>query len=102
MCGRIKTGVELIKSDGTNIGSINEIQNRGESIATADEGMQVAISMKKPTFGRQIKENEILYVDVDIEEMNKLRGLLSPDEEKLLTEVYEIKTDRRRRDAGRD
>ncbi len=102
LCGRIKTGVELIKSDGTNIGSINEIQNRGESIATADEGMQVAISMKKPTFGRQIKENEILYVDVDIEEMNKLRGLLSPDEEKLLTEVYEIKTNRRRRDAGRD
>ena len=102
LCGRIKTGVELIKSDGTNIGSINEIQNRGESIATADEGMQVAISMKKPTFGRQIKENEILYVDVDIEEMNKLRGLLSPDEEKLLTEVYEIKANRRRRDAGRD
>ena len=102
LCGRIKTGVELIKSDGTNIGSINEIQNRGESIATADEGMQVAISMKKPTFGRQIKENEILYVDVDIEEMNKLRGLLSPDEEKLLTEVYEIKTNRRRRDAGCD
>ncbi len=96
LCGRIKTGVELIKSDGTNIGSINEIQNRGESIATADEGMQVAISMKKPTFGRQIKENEILYVDVDIGEVNKLRGLLSPDEEKLLTEVYEIKTNRRR------
>ena len=96
LCGRIKTGVELIKSDGTNIGSINEIQNRGESIATADEGMQVAISMKKPTFGRQIKENDILYVDVDIGEANKLRGLLSPDEEQLLTEVYEIKTKRRR------
>ena len=100
LCGRIKTGVELIKSDGTNIGSINEIQNRGESIATADEGMQVAISMKKPIFGRHIKENDILYVDVDVgvaEGAEKeLRGLLSPCEEELLREVYEIKLRRRR------
>ena len=100
LCGRIKTGVELIKPDGTNIGSINEIQNRGESIATADEGMQVAISMKKPIFGRHIKENDILYVDVDVgvaEGAEKeLRGLLSPCEEELLREVYEIKLRRRR------
>jgi len=98
LCGRIKTGVELIKSDGTNIGSINEIQNRGESIATADEGMQVAISMKKPTFGRHIKENDVLYVDVGVAEgaEEELRGLLSPCEEELLKELYEIKTRRRR------
>ena len=98
MCGRIKTGVELIKSDGTNIGSINEIQNRGESIATADEGMQVAISMKKPTFGRHIKENDVLYVDVGVAEgaEEELRGLLSPCEEELLRELYEIKSRRRR------
>ncbi len=97
LCGRIKTGVELMKSDGHNIGSINEIQNRGESIASADAGMQVAISMKKPTFGRQIKENEILYVDIKEEEEDSLKGLLSPEEEELLHEVREIKRRRRLR-----
>ncbi|MCW7071660.1 MAG: translation initiation factor IF-2 [Methanophagales archaeon] len=91
--GKIRTGVKLIKSDGTGVGAINEIQDRGESIKTAGQGMQVAISMKKPTVGRQIHENEVLFVDVseaDVEEM-KARGLLSAEEEAILERVLEIK-----------
>ncbi|HDN68133.1 MAG TPA: translation initiation factor IF-2 [Methanomicrobia archaeon] len=91
--GKIRTGVKLIKSDGTGVGAINEIQDRGESIKTAGQGMQVAISMKKPTVGRQIHENEVLFVDVseaEVEEM-KARGLLSAEEEAILERVLEIK-----------
>ena len=91
--GKIRTGVKLIKSDGTGVGAINEIQDRGESIKTAGQGMQVAISMKKPTVGRQIHENEVLFVDVseaEVEEM-KARGLLSAEEEAILERVLEMK-----------
>ncbi len=94
--GKIKTGVELIKADGTAIGAINEIQDKGESIKKAEQGMQVAISMKKPTVGRQINENDVLYVDIREEEMKKMKtlsegSLLSVEEENILEELLEIK-----------
>ena len=90
--GKIQTGVELIKADGTNIGTINEIQDKAESIKSAGLGMQVAISMKKPTVGRQINENEVLYVDISKEEAKALSGLLSADEEDVLAELMKLKS----------
>ena len=90
--GKIQTGVELIKTDGTNIGTINEIQDKAESIKSAGLGMQVAISMKKPTVGRQINENELLYVDISKEEAKALSGLLSADEEDVLEELMKLKS----------
>ena len=92
--GKIKTGVKLIKADGARIGAINEIQDKGESIKKAVEGMQVAISMKKPTVGRQINEKDVLYVDITEEEMKEMKmlsGLLSADEEELLEELMRIR-----------
>lgn len=89
--GKIKTGVKLIRADGVGIGVINEIQDKGESIKSAEQGMQVAISMKKPTVGRQIKENDVLYVDISDEEIKMLKGLLSVDEEEVLEELLEIR-----------
>ncbi len=90
--GKIQTGVDLIKADGTNIGTINEIQDKAESIKSAGLGMQVAISMKKPTVGRQINENDLLYVDISKEEAKSLTGLLSADEEDVLEELMKLKS----------
>ncbi|NAS88911.1 translation initiation factor IF-2 [ANME-1 cluster archaeon AG-394-G21] len=90
--GKIQTGVDLIKADGTNIGTINEIQDKAESIKSAGLGMQVAISMKKPTVGRQINENDLLYVDISKEEAKALSGLLSADEEDVLEELMKLKS----------
>ena len=99
--GKIQTGVELIKADGTNIGTINEIQDKAESIKSAGLGMQVAISMKKPTVGRQINENELLYVDISKEEAKALSGLLSADEEDVLEELMKLKSRHFAPKAGR-
>ncbi|HUV80660.1 MAG TPA: translation initiation factor IF-2, partial [Candidatus Bathyarchaeia archaeon] len=90
LSGKIKTGVELIKVDGTNIGAINEIQeDKGESIKSAEQGMQVAIALKKPIVGRHINENDVLYVNISedaAKELKKLGGVLSPEEEEVLEE----------------
>ena len=98
LSGKIKTGVELIKVDGTNIGAINEIQeDKGESIKSAEQGMQVAIALKKPIVGRHINENDVLYVNISedaAKELKKLGGVLSPEEEEVLEEVLEIKRKR--------
>ncbi|MHC1610142.1 MAG: translation initiation factor IF-2 [Candidatus Methanospirareceae archaeon] len=94
LSGGIKTGVELIKADGTNVGAINEIQDKGESIKSAEQGMQVAIALKRPIVGRHIHENEVLYVNISedaVKELKKLSGALSPEEEEVLEELAEIK-----------
>jgi len=98
LSGKIKTGVELIKVDGTNIGAINEIQeDKGESIKSAEQGMQVAIALKKPIVGRHINENDVLYVNISedaAKALKKLSGVLSPEEEEVLEELLEIKKKR--------
>lgn len=97
LSGRIKTGVELIKSDGTNVGPINEIQDKGESIQRAEQGMQVAIALRKPTVGRHINENDVLYVRISDDELKELKALsvlLSSDEKEVLEELLEIKRKR--------
>jgi translation initiation factor 5B len=88
--------VELIKVDGTNVGAINEIQDKGESIKSAEQGMQVAIALKKPTVGRHINENDVLYVNISEDEAKELKlgGVLSPEEEEVLEELAEIKRKR--------
>lgn len=99
LCGKIKTGVELIKADGATIGTIKGIQDRKENLDEAVEGMEVAISMREPTIGRQIGENDILYVNVYAEEQETLRGWLPADEVELLEKVLEIKRRRRGKDT---
>jgi hypothetical protein len=59
--------------------------------------MQVAIALKKPTVGRHIHENDVLYVNISEDEtkaLKKLSGVLSPDEEEVLEELVEIKRKR--------
>ncbi|HDS46053.1 MAG TPA: translation initiation factor IF-2 [Methanomicrobia archaeon] len=94
VAGKIKTGVELLKLDGSNIGPINEIQDKGERISRAEQGMQVAIALRKPTVGRQINENDVLYVNLkeeEVEELKRHSGVLSPEELEVLEELQEIK-----------
>ncbi len=94
LAGKIKPGVALMTAEGKDIGKINEIQDKGESIQEATAGMRVAISMKKPIFGRHIHENDILYTNLNAEEVEALRELydfLTEEERKILDEVLRIK-----------
>jgi translation initiation factor 5B len=95
LAGRIRPGYPLAKMDGTFIGRIVQIQERGESLPEASQGMQVAISMREPTLGRQVREGETLYVDVPESHIRNLirnyRDTLSPDEEECLKEFVRVK-----------
>ena len=62
--GTIKPRTYLINSEGRRIGTILQIQDRSVNIDEATTGMEVAVSIKGPTVGRQIKEDDVLYVDV--------------------------------------
>ncbi|NYT00957.1 MAG: translation initiation factor IF-2 [Methanocellales archaeon] len=93
--GKIKSGVSVIKEDGVRIGTIKGIQEHGENIAEAVAGKEVAISIEGPVVGRQIKEGDILYVDIPKKHAKileqELRDTIPADELETLEAFLEIK-----------
>ncbi len=65
LAGKIKPKYALVRAeDGEEAGEIQQIQEKGEALPEAQQGMQVAISMEKPIVGRHIFEKDVLYVKV--------------------------------------
>jgi translation initiation factor 5B len=92
--GRIRKGYPMMNSDGVAVGRIKEIQNEKVKVDSAKKGDEIAVSMDEPTFGRQIKEGDVLYTRVTYQE-NKmlttdLKHLVNEDEKKLLAEIAKI------------
>jgi translation initiation factor 5B len=94
LAGRVRPKYELIKEDGNSVGEIMQIQDRGEAISEAHSGMQVAISLNKPTVGRQIEEKDVLYVKIPEHQarilLAKFLDQLTQDERQAIDEFLEI------------
>ena len=96
LSGLIKPGYKLIDKDGRNVGVILQIQDRGKPLSQASAGIQIAISIKGDIIiGRQVKEGDILYVDIPEEHVkilrNKFISYLDELSIKLIEELREIK-----------
>ncbi|KXB06193.1 translation initiation factor IF-2 [candidate division MSBL1 archaeon SCGC-AAA382F02] len=92
--GILRQDFPLMKKDGENIGTIKEIQSEQETVAQAEAGDELAFSIEGPTVGRQIKEGDVLYVDIPSEQMSKLKELkemISEDEVRVIEEIISIK-----------
>jgi translation initiation factor 5B len=65
LAGTLKPKYLLVRAeDGKDVGEVQQIQDKGKALSEAKQGMQVAVSMDKPTVGRHIFEKDILYVKV--------------------------------------
>ncbi len=62
--GTLRTGITVVKEDGTRVGVLKDMQDRGEHVSEVSAGKEVAISIEGPTVGRQINEGDLLYVDM--------------------------------------
>ncbi len=62
--GVIKTNLEVMKENGSIVGTIKGIQEHNENISEAAAGKEVAVAIDGPIVGRQIKEGDTLYIDV--------------------------------------
>jgi len=62
--GKLRSDVDLIKTDGKKVGHLKTMQLRQESIREADPGLEVAISIEGATVGRQVSVGDDLFVDV--------------------------------------
>ncbi|MFX0089541.1 MAG: translation initiation factor IF-2 [Promethearchaeota archaeon] len=93
--GQMVSKVYLIKQDGSRVGLVLQIQDKGETVASAKAGQAVAISIKGATVGRQINEDDVLYVDVPEKDVKlfkeRFKDELSVDELEVLDELIEIK-----------
>ncbi len=93
--GVIRPRTTLINEDGKRVGTILQIQDRSVTIDEATDGMEVAVSIRGPTIGRQVKDDEILYTDVPDKQILAIRKKfldeLSPPEKEVLEELTTIK-----------
>lgn len=95
LSGRIIQKNSLLRmEDGAVLGGVQQIQDKGKAVSEAKKGMEVAISMDKPIFGRHIFEKDILYVRVPEEDtkilLTKHLDKLTEGEQKLLKEYAEF------------
>ncbi len=95
LAGRIKPKYPLMNEKGKVVGTIAQIQDRGQSIPEATKGMKVAISMREPVVGRHIREGETLYVAVPENDarllLREYNDMLEEDSRKALEEIVEIR-----------
>jgi translation initiation factor 5B len=63
--GRLRQKVHVVNEEGKKVGTVHQIQESGKAIDEATAGMQVAVSLKEPTIGRQINEGDIFYTDLN-------------------------------------
>ncbi len=93
--GVIKPRTALINGQGKRVGTILQIQDRSVTIDEATDGMEVAVSIRGPSIGRQVKDNEVLYIDVPDKHILAIRKKFSEDltqpELDVLEEIVTIK-----------
>lgn len=92
--GKLRENVRLINAEGKEIDHMRGLQVKGKGVKEAKKGEEVAISLPSVTYGRQVKEGDILYVDINEYQFKNLKNnkeLLGYDEIKILQEIAEIK-----------
>lgn len=70
--GRLKQKVQVVNEEGKKVGTVHQIQDSGKAIEEATVGMQIAVSIKGPTIGRQINEGDIFYTDLNSRQAKQL------------------------------
>jgi len=94
LAGKLKPKIPLINEEGEEKGRIKTIQSGNKSVEEAEKGMEVAISLPRIIFDRQLKDSKLLYSNLTEEQFRKFKenkDLLSSEETKILKEIAEIK-----------
>jgi translation initiation factor 5B len=92
LAGRLRPDQRILRADGRVVGRIKSIQSEGKSVKEAIVGAEVAISVEGVTVGRQLCEEDILYVDIPEGDCKPLRETdLNLEEQEVFDKVCEIK-----------
>ena len=98
--GKVKPNNVIMNDIGEVIGKIKGMQNEKSPLQEAKKGDQIAISMDEPSFGRQVREGQMLYVRVSDGDQVLLTGefasLLADNEKDLLEKIISMKKKEKR------
>lgn len=93
--GKLRGGVRLMRRDGKSVGTVKTIQVEQENVPAADEGAEVAVAIEGATVGRQINENDELYVYIPENHVKVLEtemlSNLNPGSREVLEEYTSIR-----------
>ena len=97
LVGKLRQKILVINEEGKKIGAIHQMQQSGKTIEEATKGMQVALSIRGPTIGRQINEGDIFYTDLNSKQAKLLseRFMQRLTEEEIEVLNYIISTKRK-------
>jgi translation initiation factor 5B len=91
--GRIKRGYRLMNRAGEIVGEVREIQREKEKVDEAAAGQQLAISCDGINYGKNVNENDILYVYLTSDEIKmweEKKEMLAGDEKAVFEEVKQM------------
>jgi len=92
IAGTLRVKTPMMRSDGKDLGIIKSMRNVDQSLEEAKQGEEIAVAMDDVTVGRQIKENDILYSNLNENDAKALQGEeLTLDEKMVLDEIINIK-----------
>jgi translation initiation factor 5B len=92
LAGRLRVGQPILRPDGRELGKIKSIRDGNESIREVGQGKEVAVALTNVTVGRQIKAEDVLYVDVPEGHARALLRMdMSVDDRMVMEEIADIK-----------
>ena len=92
LAGKIRLGQNLISVDGKDAGIIKSIRSGEDPMKEAKQGDEVAVGIDGVTAGRQINEEDILYVNLIASAVKQLGKMdITADEKMVMAEVTAIK-----------
>jgi translation initiation factor 5B len=95
LIGKLRQKNQVINENGSKVGIIHQIQDKGKNIEEARKGMQVAVSIRGPTIGRQINEGDFFYSDLNSRQAKllseKFGHRLNEEEKEIFEFILNIK-----------
>ena len=95
LIGKLRQKNQVINENGFKVGIIHQIQDKGKNIEEARKGMQVAVSIRGPTIGRQINEGDFFYTDLNSRQAKllseKFGHRLNEEEKEIFEFILNIK-----------
>ena len=95
LIGKLRQKVLVINENGKKIGTIHQIQEGGKAIEEATKGMQVAVSIKGPSIGRQINEEDLFYTDLNSRQakmlIERFHHRLNEEEKETFDKILKLK-----------
>ena len=95
LVGKLRQKVQVMNDQGKKVGVIHQVQDKSKAIEEATKGMQVAVSIKGPSIGRQINEGDIFYTDLNSRQakilIERFNHRLNEEEKDVLNHIVYLK-----------